>query len=74
MMRRRTFPLIAIIVILASSSLSACSVLRDGEPKANIGIPQAVKQVDSVLDHTFKAVRPADRDWGLRRATGPRVS
>lgn len=39
MMRRRTFRPIALIAILASSSLSACSVLRDGEPKANIGVP-----------------------------------
>ncbi|MFB6568385.1 hypothetical protein [Streptomyces noursei] len=58
MVRRQTFPLIAIITILASSSLSACSALRGGEPEPTIGVPQAVKQVDSLLDDTFKAVRP----------------
>ncbi|AIA07721.1 hypothetical protein DC74_7297 [Streptomyces noursei] len=68
MMRRRTFPLIALIAILASSGLSACSVLHDGEPKANIGVPQAAKQVDSILDNTFKAVRP-ELKWREGRPT-----
>ncbi|MGG2464441.1 hypothetical protein ACO0M4_32560 [Streptomyces sp. RGM 3693] len=58
MVRRKTFPLIAVITILALSSLSACSTLRGGEPEPTIGVPQAVKQVDSLLDKIFKAVQP----------------
>ncbi|MFB6438278.1 hypothetical protein ACFCVY_16095 [Streptomyces sp. NPDC056411] len=45
--------------MLTAVFLSSCSLLREeGDPEPTINEKQALKRVDSVLDDTFKVVRP----------------
>ncbi|MGG7572767.1 hypothetical protein [Streptomyces sirii] len=56
-MRRWKFPRVAASVMLVFGCLGGCSAFRgDDHDRANV--KQAVKRIDSVLDDTFKAIRP----------------
>ncbi|MGW1377085.1 hypothetical protein ACWD6P_22855 [Streptomyces sp. NPDC002446] len=56
-MRRWKFARVVAGVMLVSGCLGGCSVFRGDDPE-RANVKQAVKQIDSVLDDTFKAIRP----------------
>lgn len=58
MMSRRNLSPTFGVLVLTSAALGGCSLLPAGEPEPTINAQQAVKQVDSVLDENFKAIRP----------------
>ncbi|MFE1769745.1 hypothetical protein [Streptomyces sp. NPDC059008] len=57
-MSRQVLSRVAVSVVLGSTLLGGCSIWGGDDPEQTINVKQAVKQVDSILDGTFKAVHP----------------